>query len=303
MVAVGVPDAGLASAYRKCERIARDHAENFPVASILLPAEMRPHVAAVYAFARTADDFADEGSLSIDQRLALLDGWAERLHSACRSPDRQAPPVAAEPLDTPDLFRALGASIQRCNLPVALFEDLVSAFRQDVLVKRYEQWSDVLDYCRRSANPVGRLVLRISGRDDSACDRRSDLVCSALQLTNFWQDFWEDYSRGRIYLPREEWRKWGASESDLAAGALSESWRDVMEAASARTREMYLEGRSLCDEFDGRIKWELRATWLGGMRILERLDTQGIGTAADRPSLGVADACRIGFRALAWQAS
>ena len=169
--------------------MARAHYENFPVASWLLPAAMRPHVAAVYAFARTADDFADEGRRSPDERLRLLDDWERRLH-ACVEPGQH------DPAD--QIFLAVGQTIRTCNLPVSLFEDLLSAFRQDITTHRYQTWDDVLDYCRRSANPVGRLVLRIAGYDDPRLDQSSDALCTALQLTNFWQDIGRDWQKGRL---------------------------------------------------------------------------------------------------------
>ncbi|MGH9347158.1 MAG: squalene/phytoene synthase family protein, partial [Vicinamibacterales bacterium] len=196
--------AALASAYAACERDARTHYENFPVASLLLPRAMRPHVAAVYAFARAADDFADEGDRSAAERHALLDGWLRRLHEAASSGEPGPPPRRGEPANAVEIFVALGASIRAHALPVSLFEDLVSAFRQDIQTTRYASWSDLLDYCRRSANPVGRLVLRIAGCRDGALDAASDALCTALQLTNFWQDLRLDAERGRIYMPATE---------------------------------------------------------------------------------------------------
>ena len=178
------PDAAaLRAAYAECEKLARGHYENFPVASRLLPARMRPHIAALYAFARTADDFADEGRRPDVERLRLLDDWQYRLHACvteCTPEDR--------------VFLALGATIRACRLPVSLFDDLLSAFRQDITTHRYDTWNGVLDYCRRSANPVGRLVLRIAGHEDARLDRSSDALCTALQLSNFWQDlgrYWQ----------------------------------------------------------------------------------------------------------------
>src|SRR5688500_18746638 len=193
--------AVLASAYAACEHDARAHYENFPVASLLLPRRMRPHVAAVYAFARAADDFADEGSRPPAERHALLDGWLRRLHHAVASVEPGPPPTPGEPSNAPAIFVALGASMRTHSLPVSLFEDLVSAFRQDITTTRYASWPELLDYCSRSANPVGRLVLRIAGHRDAALDAASDAVCTALQLTNFWQDLKIDADRGRIYLP------------------------------------------------------------------------------------------------------
>ena len=174
------------AAYAVCLRLAREHYENFPVASRLLPRAMRPHIAAVYAFARIADDFADEGSRSAGTRLALIDDWARRLHGAVSQHGSGA--TAAGDTDDPTaaaVFVALSETIRECRLPVQLFDDLLSAFRQDVTVRRYETWEDVLEYCRRSANPVGRLVLNIAGYRAPQIEAWSDAVCTALQLTNF----------------------------------------------------------------------------------------------------------------------
>ena len=180
--------AVIDAAYAACVRQARRHYENFPVASLLVPAHMRRDVAAVYAFARAADDFADEGNRSVEERHHLIDGWLRRLQHAAVSHEEGPEARPGEPANTVAIFLALGASIRGRRLPVALFEDLLSAFRQDVTVTRYDDWPALLDYCRRSANPVGRLVLRIAGYRDPQLDAWSDAVCTALQLTNFWQD-------------------------------------------------------------------------------------------------------------------
>jgi squalene synthase HpnC len=292
--------AALASAYAACERDARTHYENFPVASRLLPRRMRPHIAAVYAFARAADDLADEGRRSASERHALLDGWLRRLRDAAAGAGPGAPPVSGEPANTVQIFVALGASIRAHALPVSLFEDLVSAFRQDITVTRYASWADVLDYCRRSANPVGRLVLRIAGYSNQALDAASDAVCSALQLTNFWQDLRVDAARGRIYLPAEERQLHGAREEDLVAGRMTPEWRQAIASATARTRELFAAGRPACDMVSGRLRYELRATWLGGMRILDRLERSGFDPFDARPTLGVVDAPWLIWRLTTW---
>ncbi len=196
----------LARAYGACEAMARSHYENFPVASGLLPRAMRPHVAALYAFARVADDLADEGTVSAEHRREQLAAWRRRLHAAVVVEAAAAPPHPDEDL----IVIAMAHSIRTLSLPIALFDDLVSAFGQDTMTCRYASWADVLDYCRRSANPIGRLVLRIAGFDNAALDRSSDALCTALQLTNFWQDFGRDWRAGRLYLPREVFADCGA---------------------------------------------------------------------------------------------
>jgi squalene synthase HpnC len=290
----------VSEAYAACLRDARTHYENFPVASLFVPPDMRPHIAAVYAFARAADDFADEGQLDAAERVALLDGWLDRLRHAAGATQPGPAARPGEPAHAPAIFVALGHSITTLRLPVSLFEDLLSAFRQDVSVTRYERWPDVFDYCRRSANPVGRLVLRIAGRADEQLDRWSDAICTALQLTNFWQDLHIDYRRGRIYLPDEERRAHGAREEDLAAARVTFAWQHALRAASRRTRDLFDAGRPLCDALRGRLRYELRATWLGGVRVLDALEHVNFDVVHARPRLGPADAASIAWRVVAW---
>jgi hydroxysqualene synthase len=292
--------AALASAYAACERDARWHYENFPVASLLLPRMMRPHVAAVYAFARAADDFADEGQRSVEQRHALLDGWLRRLHHAVSSFEPGPPPRPGEPANAAEIFVALGASIRAHALPVSLFEELISAFRQDIQTTRYASWTDLLDYCRRSANPVGRLVLRIAGYHDARLDAQSDAMCTALQLTNFWQDIRIDFGRGRIYMPATERAAHGAIDEHLRHGRMSDGWRNAVSSATDRTRALFAASRPLCDAVNGRLRYELRATWLGGVRILDHLEQSGFDPVLIRPQLGVADAPWFAWRMVTW---
>lgn len=284
----GVPEAELERAYRACAGIARRHYENFPVASLLLPAHMRPAIAAIYAFARRADDFADEPGPDADERIRLLDEWGRRLHACGQG-------------STEDdlIFVALHDAIQRHKLPVKLLDDLLSAFRQDVTTNRYGTWADVLDYCSRSANPVGRLVLRVAGYDNPALDERSDAICTALQLTNFWQDFGVDWRRGRLYLPVEDRERTGADERDLDAGHWTGAWKAVMDVAIGRTRELFAHGRPLCDAVGGRLRWELRLTWLGGSRTLDKV--QRVNVLQTRPHLALGDVGLLLARAAAWR--
>jgi squalene synthase HpnC len=261
-----------AEAYAVCQRLARSHYENFPVASALVPARMRPHIAAVYAFARTADDFADEGEATPSERLARLDAWEARLD--------------APPGDDP-VFVAVHDTIDVCRLDPQLFRDLLSAFRQDVTTSRYATWADLLDYCHRSANPVGRLVLGIAGRRDETLARQSDAVCTALQLVNFWQDIERDLAKNRIYVPRELWGD--AREDDLWRGAFTPAWRAALVSCASRTRALFDDGRPVANGVSGRLRWELRATWLGGVRMLDRLEAQGFDVFGRRPALGFRD--------------
>jgi squalene synthase HpnC len=290
----------LPAAYAACERLAAAHYENFPVASLLVPRSMRRHIAAVYAFARAADDFADEGPRASDERLRLLDRWLDRLHR-CATGHPAPDPIPEEPSDTLGIFVALGATIRDRALPLEPFEDLIAAFRQDVTVTRYPTWEDLLEYSRRSANPVGRLVLRIAGYRDDALDAQSDAICTALQFTNFWQDLRTDFLRGRIYMPQEELRSHRALESDLVNSRLTEPWRQVMAAAVTRTRLLFQRGRPLCDVVTGRLRHELRATWLGGTHILDRLERAEFDPLMSRPRLTPGDVPWFAWRLLTWR--
>jgi phytoene synthase len=304
-----VPEAPLiVRAYAVCEAMARAHYENFPVASRLLPAPMRPHVAAVYAFARTADDIADEGTLPAKARLAKLNAWQRRLHAALEVELEAEPPPGHEHNDDHDdlIILATAHSIRTRDLQVAWFDDLISAFAQDTTMTRYASWDEVFDYCRRSANPVGRLVLRIAGYHDEVLDRASDAVCTALQLTNFWQDFGRDWRAGRLYVPRAVVEACGAAETDLAAGRpgpLSRAWQQALAQCVAVTDDLFRQGRGVCDGVRGRLRYELRCTWLGGRRILKRVDEARANLLDYRPTLGARDLPSILWRAATWETS
>ncbi len=306
-----VSDPRLRQAYATCLRLARGHYENFPVASRLLPSALRPHVAAVYAFARVADDFADEGDCPAATRLDRLARWGERLRNAAsgapsadagRGPDdgRRPGDDGVEHPDADEIFLAVGHTMAAFDLPVHWFDDLLSAFRQDVTVRRYATWADLLDYCRRSANPVGRIVLRLSGYRDPTLDRRSDAVCSALQVTNFLQDLGRDWRAGRLYVPADVQAACGTDLDDLREERITPAWRRAIACCAARTRELFREGRPVCDGVRGRLRLELRLTWLGGMRVLERVTRTGYDPFASRPVLGPRDVLPLVWRAVVW---
>lgn len=272
-------------AYAACLRIAQAHYENFPVASRLVPAALRPHVAAIYAFARGADDIADEPGRTAAERLTLLDEWSAHLRQPPRS----------------QVFEALADTRERFDLPLDLFDDLLSAFKQDVETTRYDTWDDVFDYCRRSANPVGRLVLRLAAVRDAQADAWSDAVCTALQLTNFWQDLAVDWERGRLYVPRTAWAGAGADPQDLDRRMITAAWQRALDECVTVTEERFTRGRPVCDVLTGRLRYELRATWLGGTRILQQLPRIGYDVFRRRPALGTADAIVIAWKALTWR--
>jgi squalene synthase HpnC len=285
----------IAGAYAYCERLARSHYENFPVASRLLPARMRRHVAAVYAFARLADDMADEGDRPAAARIADLDAWDACLNAAALGAVQRGEPHA-------EVFLAVRHTIEECRLPVQLLHDLISAFRQDVTTTRYATWDELMDYCRRSANPVGRLVLRIAGYDRPELDAASDAVCTALQLTNFWQDLEIDWAKGRLYVPASIWRPAGAQETDLTARRLTPAWRAALTDVAARTRQLFHTGAPVCDGVHGRLRWELRGTWLGGVRILDKLAAADFDVYTTRPTLTAADGPALIWGMATWPA-
>jgi squalene synthase HpnC len=272
----------LENAYQYCRSKAFGHYENFPVASLLLPPQARDAIAAVYAFARSADDFADEpGFGPLKRRLGLLRAWQANLSRE---------PVLPE-------FLALQDACARHAIPIQLLKDLISAFLQDCVKSRYADFPEVLDYCRRSANPIGRLVLRICGRDDEQGLQESDAICTALQLANFWQDLASDARlRDRIYLPRDEMHRFGVSEDDLRQGAAGGALRELMRFQVERAETLFVLGEGLPSRLGGRLGAEIRLTVLGGRRILEKIRAQGYDTLASRPHLRVQDAPALAWR-------
>jgi phytoene synthase len=250
------------------------HYENFPVASLLLPAPLREPVAVIYRFARSADDFADEGDDPPPVRLEKLDRYCSQLTLIGLG---QTP---ADPL-----FQDVSRIVRQHNLPLLLFRHLLDAFSQDAVKTRYATFAEVLDYCRRSANPVGRLLLHLFKRSSETEFRQSDAICSALQLINFWQDIAIDYAKNRIYLPLEEMARYGVSERDLGEQRCSDAWRRLMAFQVQRSREMILAGAPLGRSLPGRLGLEIRATVQGGLRILEKIESVGYDVFRRRPVL------------------
>ena len=254
------------------------HYENFPVASLIVPGELRPAIAAIYRFARNADDFADEGTHSPEARLSALD-HNERALDAIEA--------GTAPSDPP--FPALAAAIGRHRLPLQLFRDLLSAFRQDVVTKRYPTLEQLQDYCRRSANPIGRLMLRLYGAESPANDRASDAICTALQLINFWQDVAADWQIGRVYLPGEDLARFGVTEAHIADARCDDAWRALMAFESSRTRAMLESGRPLTRALPFRLRLELSGVLAGGHRILDGIDAVHGDVFRRRPKLSRTD--------------
>jgi squalene synthase HpnC len=254
------------------------HYENFPVASVLLPRKLRRPIELIYAFARSADDFADERDWKDDVRLAKLSEYTAELDRIESGKEPEMP-----------LFRALGQVIEHYRLPVRLFRDLLSAFAQDVTKRRYADFAEVMNYCRRSADPVGRLLLHLFHKTDPESLARSDRICSSLQLINFLQDVAIDYAKGRIYLPQDELGRFAVTEEEIARGATDGGWRPLMQYQIDRARSMLMEGAPLARALPGRIGLELRMIVMGGRRILDKIEAVDADVFRRRPLLSAMD--------------
>jgi squalene synthase HpnC len=258
-----------------------EHYENFPVASLLLPRHLRHPIEVIYAFARSADDFADEGARTHAERFALLDGYASELNKiAANTPTEHA------------LFRELGEVIKSHRLPISLFHDLLDAFKQDITKTRYANFGELMDYCRRSADPIGRLLLHLNAAVSPQHLQWSDAICSALQLINHWQDVaidWRKNDGGRVYLPQDEMAKFGISEQDIAAHRDSEAWQKLMAFQCARARTLLQSGAPLTSALCGRFGAELRLIVAGGARILDKIDAVRGDVFHHRPTLNKLD--------------
>lgn len=251
------------------------HYENFPVASLLLPAPLRRPVEAIYRFARSADDIADEGYEAPEARLARLNVYKGHLTGIAAGETPQDP-----------MFSELAQVIRQHGLPVSLFRDLVDAFCQDVTKKRYASYPEVLDYCRRSANPVGRLLLHLFKRTSELELRQSDAICTALQLINFWQDVDVDFTHDdRVYLPQDEMARFGVTQLHLLERTSDPSWAALMRFQVERTRALMLSGAPLGRALPGRVGMEIRATVQGGLRILEKIEAARYDVFRRRPVL------------------
>jgi phytoene synthase len=273
----------LQAAYAECRRLASRHYENFPTASYLVPRDRRDALAAIYAFARYADDVADEPG--VENRLEKLADWRAKLDAS----------YAGE-IDHP-VFLALHASAERFQLSRANFENLLRAFESDVKVNRHPDFNSLLAYCTCSANPVGRLVLELFGYHDPHLFELSDHICTALQLTNFWQDVAIDFSRDRIYLPQEDMARFDYTLDELRAGLCDARWQQLLAFEIARTRDLFERGRGLPEEVHSRLRTQLRLTWLGGTTILTKIEAVSYDVFHRRPSLSKWDFLRLYWRA------
>ena len=281
-------DSLIDSSFKYCEEIAKKHYENFPVASLLMPKDKRKYVYAIYAFARAADDFADEPGIEGGQakRLSLLNEWNQKLVDCYNG-------KAYDPI-----FIALSKTVTDCNIPAEPLENLLKAFKQDVVKNRYENFDEVLAYCKNSANPVGRLVLMIFGSHDEKLFELSDKICTALQLTNFWQDVKIDLKKDRIYLPAEDMKKFGYSFDELFEIKLDQNFIELMKFECDRTELLFNEGKELLeltskDKNLKKLSKELKLTWLGGTGILNKIREIDYDVFNKRPSISALDKIKI----------
>ncbi len=275
--------SAIRTAYAQCRRLARRHYENFPVASYLIPRDRRDALAAIYAFARYADDLADEPN--VQGRLEQLAEWRRKLVD-CSSGKADHP-----------VFLALADTLERFHLSRVHFANLLQAFESDVRVTQHQDFSSLLAYCAYSANPVGRLVLELFGHRERELYMLSDDLCTALQLANFWQDVVLDLQRGRIYLPLEDLRRFGYSVDDLRAQRQDERWRALMALEVARTRERFERAKGLPEKVTPDLRLQLRLTWWGGMTILARIESVRFDIFRQRPKLHLLDFVRLYLKA------
>ena len=269
--------------------MAVDHYENFPVASVLCPRRLRPAVAAIYWFARTADDIADEGEAPPEERLSDLAAYRADLESVAAG-HRPSPRWSG-------VFYPLRNAFVAHALPASLLADLLSAFEQDVVKQSYADRTELLDYCRRSANPVGRLLLHLYGVRSAQALQQADAICTALQLANFWQDLGVDVARGRLYVPTADCVRHRVDPAELRRGCAEPGTRALIAEMVAWARELMLRGAPLVRSVTGTPGWELRLIIQGGLRILEKIERGGFATLEHRPSLRWYD-----YPLLAWRA-
>ena len=269
------------SSFQFCERLTRSHYENFPI-GWFLPRRQKKYIYSLYAFARTADDFSDE-ALYDGSRLARLEEWQRHLEAAAR----------AEPDPGQPIFVALSETIRTFDLPPSLLADLLTAFRIDVTQKRYPTYRDLEEYCRYSANPIGRLVLILSGYREPHLMELSDKICTGIQLVNHWQDIAVDLKKDRVYLPEEDLQRFHYSLEDLQAQRVNEPFRALMRFEIERTRRLFREGKPLLDAIDRRLRWQVSLMWAGPMAILDRIEAVDYDIFRRRPSLSKRDKIRL----------
>ena len=280
-------------AFAYCASLTNAHYENFPVASLFLPAEKRPYIQSIYAFARTADDFADDPGRSERERLQLLENWTNQLQRCYLIDEEKSSAGAEHPV-----FIALKETIRHLDIPIEPLADLLTAFSMDVRKKRFATFDEVLYYCKHSANPVGRVVLMIFGYRDEELFLYSDKICTALQLANFWQDMAIDFKKNRVYIPQDDLIRFSYGEGELRKGVVDERFRALMRFEVERTRELFYQGAPLPSLVDKDLQLELKFVWFGGMAILRKIERVGFDVFRRPPVLHVGNKLAIFLRGL-----
>lgn len=263
--------------YKEAKTLSSDHYENFPVASFLFRKELRKDVALIYKFARTADDIADEGNYSNEERRISLTRYRNEFENALENNYHNT------------FWKLLHDTIQKRKLNPQHFSDLLSAFEQDIFKNEYATFDDLLGYCKNSANPVGRIILELYGIDDEKTVSHSDKICTALQLTNFWQDVSIDLQKNRIYIPQEDFAKFGTEKSILKSEQIDEKLRQIIKFEIERTERMFYEGSEILNFLTGRLKWQIKWTINGGMKILNKIRKNNYDVLNYRPTLSKID--------------
>jgi squalene synthase HpnC len=271
-------DDSIRKAYQHCRAIARNHYENFPVASFLIPARLRDHVYAVYAFARHADDLSDE-----KHDEDALNEWAQLLHQSLK-----------RKVDHPILL-ALADTIHRFELPVDFFDRLILAFKQDLRKTRFQSFDELFAYCENSANPIGRIILYLNGYREKELLKFSDNICTSLQLTNFWQDVTIDYQKDRIYIPQDEMVEHQVTEAQIRDKIFNDDFKKLMKSLVDQTMNLFKGGLPLFERLHGRLKWELKFTIRGGVAILDKIAGMEYNVLKTRPVLNRLDWTKIGL--------
>lgn len=274
------------SSYQYCTKFAIEHYENFPVGSWIIPKDKRRYVHAIYTFARKADDFADEKTYKEEDRFNLLEGWEKKLDGCIHE-------VPVDPV-----FIALKDTVERFDIPLELLKDLIAAFKMDLVNKQYQKMSDLLTYCRYSANPVGRIVLHLFGYKDPENHRLSDFICTALQLTNFWQDIAIDLEKDRVYIPLDDIEQFGYTVDELRSHIVNDAFRKLLKSEIELTSGLFLKGWPLCNRVNRRLSLELKAVCLGGIKILDKIKENDYDIFNKRPTITMIDKIKIVSQAL-----
>lgn len=269
-------------AYKFCEKLATRHYENFPVGSVLFPKKSRKYIYAIYAFARTADDIADSDKISSENKLKHLNDLENKLTRICNNE-----------FVNDEIFIALKDTMKTLKIPAKEFRDLLTAFKQDSVKQKYEEFEELIEYSKYSANPIGHLVLYVSGIDDEKLFRLSDNVCTALQLANFWQDVSVDLNMGRVYIPHKEMIKYNYNYNLLNDRIENNDLLNLIKSLVDKTKELFANGKELDRHLHGRLKYEFRTMYRGGMSILQKIEKMEYKVLSKRVTVNTSDKFKL----------